>query len=97
MDRKGDDIDDDLLAAAQAAARENEKLTAQVRNMIEKRDADLVDFEVQLGRALRKGQRHEGARELRAVLQKHAAQGAQVAIDSLDRLADGDPWWSERT
>jgi hypothetical protein len=95
MDPSRGDPDEDLLAAAQEAFRETEQLIAQAGELTAKRDADLVDFEVQLGRALRKGGRDEGACELRSLLQKHAAQGGRAAVGALERLAEEDPWWSE--
>ena len=93
----GDELDEDLLAAAREALREGEKLDAEVRELIEKRDADLVAYTVQLGRALRRWERHEGATELRRLLQSQAAQGAKTGAGALEQLVDGDPWWSERS
>jgi hypothetical protein len=91
-----DEIDDDLLAAARDALREGERLAEEVRELIDKRDADLVAYQVQLGRALRKWKRHEGAAELRSLLQTHAAQGGKAGAGALEQLAAEDPWWSER-
>ena len=92
-----DEIDEDLLAAAREALREGERLAAEVRDLVAKRDADLVAYQVQLGRALRKWHRHEGADELRSLLQTHAAQGGKVGTAALEQLSAEDPWWSERS
>lgn len=91
-----EETDEDLLAAAREALREGERLAAEVRELVDKRDADLVAYQVQLGRALRKWQRHEAANELRSLLQAHAAQGGKAGAAALEQLTADDPWWSER-